>query len=126
MKDETKRKVFYTYSEITARQDMGAYWLARIQTYFNPYAILSLSAWVKILFPDMNKWILIIGAALLMFSIEFIKYFIGKFSEVTGIWKKISEYNTKKDHVNPFNTEVRATLEEICKKMGIQHHFKDI
>ncbi len=121
-----KRKALYKLTEVMARQSRGAYWISFLQTYFDPGKIMAYSAWIKILIPQTPTVPLLIGAGIFLFLIEICKYFIGNYDEKKGIWKTQSEYNQKKEHLAPFNNELKNTLKEICKELKIEHKFTEL
>ena len=43
-----------------------------------------------------------------------------------GLTETESEYISKTQEISPLEVEKRETLKEICKKLGIEHKFKDL
>ncbi len=122
-----KSHIFYKFSEIETRRNRGTYWIGIVQSLFDPQKILLGVASIKIIFPNyFSNTTLITFFIIYMLLIEFIKYFIGELDERLGLWKKQSEYSAKKDHISPFNFELKETLEGICKKVGSESKFKDL
>ena len=121
-----KEDIFYKFTEITTRQERGAYWLSLLQRWINWEKILTVSAAVKIMFPIIPTVVLLIIMGIAMLLIEFVKIFIGKLDEKKGVWKLQNAYNQKKEHLAPFNNELRDTLKEICKKLEIKDKFNGI
>ena len=121
-----KRTAFYKFAEITTRQSRGAYWINLLQTYFDPSKIIIYSGMIKILFPAFPTSVLIMGSAIFLFLIEFVKYYIGKLDEKMGLWKRQSEYQQKQTHINPLQLEIRDTLIEVCKALKIKSKFKEL
>jgi len=125
MKDETKRKLFYKFSEIDARQQMGVYWIQKVDELVNPQTILVLVASLKIIFPTIPLWITFTGAVGFKLLMQFVRYFIGWFMEKSGIWAAQTRYNSNKEHMSPFFVQTKKTLIELCEKMGIKHYFEE-
>jgi hypothetical protein len=114
----TKTQVFNKVADIIANGNRGDFWITFIQSWFNPEKILIYSGMIKILFPFLENKVLFIGSALFFFITQIIKIVIGKVDIWLGLWKKQNEYNSKADHLAPWNNQVADTLEEICKAVG--------
>jgi intein/homing endonuclease len=121
-----KARLFYKFSDYTAKQNRGTYWVSLLQTYFDPQKILMYSGLTKILYPEIPNGILFIFFGFVFLLAEGVKVVIGHYDVKLGIWKKQNEYNQKEKHMNPFNNELQDTIKEICKKLKIKHRFKSL
>jgi len=121
-----KNKLANSYFDFATREHRGGYWIGRLQYYLSPFrnwtAKLGTVAFIKILFPSFPYYItfIIVMAYNIIgfYSILIIKLFIGRWDERKGIWKRHSEYNAKKEHLSPFNVELRKQLEEHTKALS--------
>lgn len=75
---------------------------------------------------DVDWWIILIGVIIFSFINDALNYFVGKYNFKKGLWKIQNEWGQKTKQNNPYGIELKETLEEICKKLEIKSHFKDI
>jgi hypothetical protein len=86
-----------------------------------------IAAWKIVLWNyNVPTWLLATILWAKKYVMRIIFYFIGKWDEKKlGFWKAQNEYGQKKQHLAPFNDELRQTLEEICNKLEIKSKFKN-
>jgi hypothetical protein len=73
--------------------------------------------------PYWQIFIVFIGLGLIN---EVLNYLVGWIDFKYGLWEKQNEWNSKHKKNNPFNYEMKLTMKEICKKLGIEHKFTDL
>lgn len=122
-----KTRIFLKFTEMDLRINRGAYLSTYFQKFFNPDKIVLYSTFLAVWFPQANKLFLISMVVIGMVLVEVPKYIIGYLDEKKwGLWKKQIEYQHKKEHLNPLQIEMRETMIEVCKKLGIEHKFKGL
>lgn len=124
-------KFFIGYSKFEARSGRGKQIFATISDWvsFEKTAIYTTA--LTLLLPKFNiptnAYVILILVVLWQIVRRALLYFIGRWDEIKlGFWKKQNEYQSKTEHLSPYNYELRETLKEVCKKFNIEHKFKEI
>lgn len=126
MRKIDKNKLANTFFDFTTRENRGGYWIGTILNYLHPFynwqEVLATVAFIKIVFPDFPfRWTVVIIVAyniIIFYLVMALRWFIGRYDEKKGIWKRQSEYRAKKEHLSPFNVELRKQLEEHTKALS--------
>lgn len=129
MNQETKDKLFYKFTEFKARQDRGGWLIGFIKGYVYPPGLFVESATFKILLWNFNipTWQIIIILLFKYYIMIIANTIIGRWDEKKfGFWKAQNNYGAKKEHIAPFNIEIKETMKAICNKLGIEHKFKEL
>jgi len=121
-----KNKLANTFFDFTTRESRGGYWIGVIINYLHPFFAwkesLAIVAYIKIILPNFPLKtiiiIVIIANAVIFYALLTARWFIGRYDEKKGIWKRQSEYSAKKEHLSPFNVELRKQLEEHTKALS--------
>lgn len=125
-----KRKIFENFNDFTTKVNMGNYLLGIIKQYVvNPSVFIQEVASYQIMVMAFGAKIPSIYIVLLLLFKNWIMIFIhfigGIVAKKTGFWKAQSEFQNKKEHISPFNSQLMETVKEICKKLEIKDKFSD-
>lgn len=122
-----KRKIFNLYNEFSTRISRGSGLFDLLQDWtINPASLATeVASWKIILWQyNIPVWIIAIICLSKKYIMRIFFYFLGRYDEKKlGFWKAQNEYGQKKEHLAPFNTELKETIEEICKKLNIKSKF---
>ena len=124
-------KIFLWYVQFRAFRGRGIMWVSEIKSLLQIDKLEKVALYGGLLilwFPqlrDLPFWVIAIPILIYFIFFEILNVILGWIDFKKGFWKKEQEWGSKNATVAPFNTELRETIKEICKKMGIGHHFKD-
>jgi hypothetical protein len=125
-----KNKIFYAYTDFTTLQNIGYYWKTQFLRYLPQSAWIEKAGAMQVLLWAFNIkfpiWIFIVFLILKYYIMMFGDWLIGRYAIKVGVYSVQNQYNSKKEHISPFNAELVATLEEICKKLEIKSKFTDL
>lgn len=126
---KNKRRLYLGYVQIEAWRNRGAGWISTFYSWASIGAMKDaflIGGIAKLtVFKDLPiMWFMFIIFILGIIA-EVVKIWIGHLDWKYGIAKIQNEWSQKHNINNPFNTELRATLENICKKVGAKSKFED-
>ena len=129
MKKIERGKIFRAYNGFLIVSDIGSGFIGRIKGFLPDLnrVVLELAAWTillshwSIVVPDYFLIAIIIGQEYFWMVIY---YFGGMWLKKTGYVRASNEYEMQHlEDLKPFNMEMADSIEEICKKLGIESKF---
>ncbi len=124
----TKTELFYKYTDFVNLQNIGGYWMNQAMQYI-PYGIwITEIAMFKIVFEQFGVpfWLIVAFVICKTYFEMVLRWVVGKFAIKIGVFKAQDMYTSKKEHLAPFNSELIATLESLCKKVGAESKFSKL
>lgn len=122
-----------------ARIGRGGYWVNQFDSFLPIFQLAQEYTYIQVPIWAFAEWvkyrygwelginfihILVFTALKHYLKTFFIPYFIGwKDEKKWGLWKYSSEYNSKKEHLAPWQVEATKTIENICEKVGAKSEF---
>ena len=124
------KKAFDKYTDLTAVQGIGTYWIGQVTKFFPWKEWLAESASIQVLLWAFNIrfpiYIIILFLAMKTYLMMFGVWFGGKFVIWIGLYKAQSIYTAENEKLNPFNAKFVKTLNNICEKIDCESGFKDL
>jgi len=126
-----KKKIFYSYTDFTTLQSIGAGWVAQLKGY------LPIGDWIKngslywvalgaIGINWLPFWLIIVFLAVKFYGMIFVNWWIGRKAIKIGVYEAQQQYNAKTEHLSPYNRECIAQWEAIGEKLGVKSKFSKL
>jgi len=125
-KEIPKRKYLIKFFKWRRLKGRGQSWIGFVEEYVNWKTIVLYGGMVKLNFPWIAWWMIVVGMMGISLVMEIIRWKIGKWDFDHGITEIEGEWNSKTSKVNITQVEQIKTLKAICKKLGIKDHFTDL
>lgn len=121
-----KKRIFISIIQLIHWRDRGRNWVSFVQSFLNWNAIILYGGIISLKFPQIPLFTIVAVIVLVGIVMEGIKLIIGYIDFKKGFWRMEQEWEQKTGVISPFNIELRETLIEICKEIGVKDKFKDI
>ena len=123
-----KKELFYKYTDFSTLKSIGNAFLSEIKSY------LPISDWIgkagmyqialwAIHVDWIKYWMILLFLIIKFYAMIFINWLGGRIAIKTGLYKAQQHYNTKQEHLNPYQVELRKTVENIAEAVKAKSEF---